>query len=802
MTNTGSYVELPLIPLRDMVVFPHTMSPFVVGRASSMEALQAALSADKQIFLVMQNDPAIRDPQPKNICRIGTVANIVQAFQIANGNYKLLVEGQHRGRWEDLVMVGKHYMARCRVVDLRVEPGPETELLQKRVLDLFEEYVKHSQNLPLETMVSSLKDVELGRFSDTLISHIQIPAVEKQALLEVVEPLERIHRLQEVLEGEMGKMRVDKKIHHRVRKQMEKAQREYYLNEKMKAIQRELGRGERGNEIDEYRKKIDEAKLGKDAREKAFEELDRLEVMPPVSAEATVSRNYLEWLLAVPWHKKSREIKDVDKAETILNEDHYGLEKVKERILEYLAVRQLVKPAQLKGSILCFVGPPGVGKTSLGRSIARATGRQFVRLSLGGVRDEAEIRGHRRTYIGAYPGRIIQMMRKAGTVNPVFLLDEVDKIGADFRGDPSSALLEVLDPEQNDTFLDHYLDTEYDLHQVMFLTTANVLHTIPQALRDRMEVIRIAGYTQQEKIEIAKRHLIAKQLKGHGLSAKKIGFTDDALRTLIERYTSEAGVRNLEREIASICRKIARKYVVDKKTERKVDADAVPEYLGVPRHRVEQGLRHPEIGAANGLAWTEMGGQIMQIEASIVEGSGKLILTGNLGQVMQESAKAGLTYVRSRAKRLGITGDFHQTSDIHVHVPEGAIPKDGPSAGITITTALVSALTRVPVRDDIAMTGEVTLRGHVLPVGGIKEKLLAAFQAGLRDAILPEENRKDLEEMPEDVKEVFTFHFVKDMDEVLKVALTEKVLVDDEGSDEARPPTEREEDQPPESVTH
>ena len=578
----------------------------------------------------------------------------------------------------------------------------------------------------------------------------------------------------ELLEAEIEKLRVDRRIHQRVKKQMERAQKEYYLNEKIKAIQQELGRkDDRSNEIEELKEKIEAAKMPKEANEKAMQELKRLEVMPPVSAEATVSRNYLEWLLAVPWHKKTRESRDLDRAEKILNVDHCGLEKIKERILEFLAVRRLVRNPK-KGSILCFVGPPGVGKTSLAQSIARSTGRRFVRLSLGGVRDEAEIRGHRRTYIGAFPGQIIQMMRKAGTKNPVFLLDEVDKMSMDFRGDPSAALLEVLDPEQNSTFLDHYLDTEFDLSQVMFIATANVLHPIPPALKDRMEVLRLAGYTLNEKLNIARQFLVKKQLEAHGLSDKNISFEDEAIRDIIENYTREAGVRNLEREIASVCRKLARRVVKEGKDyTHVVTSKELTELLGVSKYRPkdQERARKSEVGVATGLAWTEVGGEILMTEATLMKGRGKLTLTGMLGDVMQESAQAALSYIRTRTEQLGVDADFHRKYDIHIHVPEGAIPKDGPSAGITMATALASLLTKTPVRKDVAMTGEITLRGQVLPIGGVKEKVLAAHRLGITTIILPRDNEKDLSEIPEDIQKALDFHLVESMDEVLRISL-------------------------------
>jgi ATP-dependent Lon protease len=607
-----------------------------------------------------------------------------------------------------------------------------------------------------------------AKLSDTIAQNLQLSIEEKQELLDIFDPAERLNRIADVLDIEIEKLNMDRTIQTRVKRQMERAQKEYYLNEKIKAIQKELGRGEK-SEFDELKKKIDTAGMPKDVHEKAIQELKKLEAMPPMSAESTVSRNYLDWLLAVPWKKKSKEIRNIEHAEKILNQDHYGLEKIKDRILEFLAVRQLVKNP--KGSILCFVGPPGVGKTSLGMSIAKATGRKFVRMSLGGVRDEAEIRGHRRTYIGALPGQIIQMMKKAGTKNPVFMLDEVDKMASDFRGDPSSALLEVLDPEQNWMFQDHYLDVEYDLSQVFFVATANVLHTIPAALQDRMEVLRLHGYTELEKVEIAKQFLVRKQREATGLTETQLTFGDDALREIIRSYTREAGVRNLEREIGNISRKVARKVVKDPTYTVALTADKVNEFLGVTKFRDTLANEKSEVGLVTGLAWTEVGGSILSIEVAIVDGKGKLTITGQLGDVMQESAHAAMSYVRSRALRLGIPKDFYRNFDIHIHVPEGAIPKDGPSAGITMATAISSALSKIAVRRDIAMTGEITLRGKVLPIGGLKEKLLAALRAGIKEAIIPKENEKDLADVPENIRGQMKVHFVENMDQVLKVAL-------------------------------
>jgi len=772
--NKGEVIhKLPLVPLRDVVVFPFTMIPFVVGRRSSLQAVEKALTGDKRIFLATQRDARIDDPKPEEINAIGTIANIVQSLKLPNGNIKLLVEGSSRGKVLEIVSEDGCLLTTLEPIDVKVELTTELETEMGKVVSLFEKYVKLSPNLPYETMISTIRVSEPGRLTDTIAAHIQVGIEEKQSLLETFSPAERLTILSGLLEAEIDKLRVDRRIHQRVKKQMEKAQKEYYLNEKMKAIQQELGRkDDKLNEVEELKQKIETARMPKEAHEKAMQELKRLEVMPPVSAEATVSRNYLDWLISVPWTKRSKEIKDLDHAEKVLNEDHYGLEKVKERILEFLAVRRLVKNKNMRGSILCFAGPPGVGKTSLAQSIAKATGRKFVRVSLGGVRDEAEIRGHRRTYIGAFPGQIIQMMKKAGAKNPVFLLDEVDKMSMDFRGDPSSALLEVLDQEQNATFLDHYLDTEFDLSQVMFICTANVLHPIPAALKDRMEVLRLAGYTLFEKVRIAQRFLVPKQLKAHGLDVKKIGFEEDAIRDAIEKYTREAGVRSLERELASICRKLARRVVREGgEMEFTVRSEHLTDFLGVPRYRPLTSDKKNEVGVATGLAWTEVGGEILTTEATLMKGRGKLTLTGKLGDVMQESAQAALSYIRSRSQVLGIDEDFHRRYDIHIHVPEGAIPKDGPSAGITLATALASLLTKIPVRGDVAMTGEITLRGKVLAIGGVKEKVLAAHRLGIRTIILPRDNEKDLADVPEEIQKLLEFRLVDTMDEVLQIAL-------------------------------
>lgn len=768
-----AYETLPVVPLRDVVVFPHMMMPFVIGRPSSTRALEHALLKDKRIFLAAQHDASVDDPHPDDVYTMGCVATVVQSLSLPDGNVKVLVEGTDRARAIEWKEDKGFFRVVVKVLASQKETSDDLEETITRVASLFEQYVKLSNNLHYEAMVAAVRVDDAGKLADTIAAHLLIGVDEKQNLLEIISPLERLNRISGILEIEVDKLQVDRRVQSRVKKQMEKAQKEYYLNEKMRAIQKELGRkDEKGNESDELKQKIETSKMPKDVEEKATQELKRLESMPPMSAEATVSRNYLDWLIAVPWHKKTRENRDLKHAEKVLNEDHYGLEKVKDRILEFLAVRSLVKKP--KATILTFSGPPGVGKTSLAKSIARAMNRKFVRLSLGGVRDEAEVRGHRRTYIGAFPGQIIQMMKKAGTKNPVFLLDEVDKMSMDFRGDPSAALLEVLDPEQNNAFLDHYLDAEYDLSNVMFICTANVLHTVPQALRDRMEVLQLAGYTENEKVEIAKRFLTPKAIPGTGLTSKNITIADEAVQTIIQRYTREAGVRNLEREILSICRKVARK-VVDKGKSFKesIDAEKVRDYLGVPKFRPTVAETKNEIGISTGLAWTEVGGELLVTEATLMPGKGKLTLTGKLGDVMQESAQAALSYVRSKAPDLNLDKDFHSKIDIHVHVPEGAIPKDGPSAGITMATTLVSALTKIPVRRDVAMTGEITLRGKVLPIGGVKEKVLAAHRAGVKNIILPRDNEKDLADIPKKVLDVLDLHLVDTVDEVLQIALAE-----------------------------
>lgn len=761
--------RLPMIPIRDVVMFPSMMIPFVIGRPSSVRALEFALEGSRRVFLATQIDASIDDPKPKDIYPVGTIANIAQSVKLADGNIRVLVEGLQRARTAHISTEAGFFVADVELLEEISASSARTSLLIKRLQSVFEQFSKLSHHVNYDAILNAMKNMDPSRLADSIGANIPISVEEKQQLLETVDLAERIEKIVEIVEIEIEKIKVDRNIQGRVKRQMERAQKEYYLNEKMKAIQKELGRKDEKSELEELKKQVEAAKMPKDAHDKAMKEIQRLEMMPPMSAESTVSRTYLDWLLAMPWNKKSREIRDIRWSMKVLEEDHYGLEKIKERIIEFLAVRSLVKKPQ--GTILCFVGPPGVGKTSLGRSIARATGRKFVRLSLGGVRDEAEIRGHRRTYIGALPGQIIQMMKKAGTRNPVFMLDEVDKMSMDFRGDPSAALLEVLDPEQNHMFVDHYLDTEFDLSMVMFIATANVLHTVPRPLQDRMEVIQLSGYTEIEKLEIAKRFLVKKQMQANGLKPEQLQFTDEALFELIRRYTRESGVRNLEREIANICRKVAKQIVAGETSTSLITPEAVATLLGKPKFRQQGIIDESQVGVATGLAWTEVGGEVLLTEATIMEGRGQLTLTGKLGEVMQESARAAMSFVRSRAALYGISRDFHRKMDIHIHVPEGAIPKDGPSAGITLATTIVSVLTKIPVRNDVAMTGEITLRGKVLPIGGVKEKLLAAHRAGIKDVILPKENEKDLQDIPQDILESMKVCLVETMDEVLQIAL-------------------------------
>jgi ATP-dependent Lon protease len=781
----------PMVPIRDVVVFPYMMVPFVIGRPSSVLALERALQGDKRIYLATQMDASQDNPTSKDIFGVGTVASIVQSLKLPDGNIKVLVEGLRRARTVRVKEENGYLHAEVDFEPVIKVSQAKMSLLTKRLNSLFEQFAKLNPNINYETIVQAARTTDTDRLADTIASNLPIGVEDKQSLLELPDPGQRMEKICEFIEIEIEKIKMDKSIQSRVRRQMEKAQREYYLNEKIKAIQKELGRGEK-DEIEDLKKRVEEANMPPDAKEKAVNEIRRLEQMPPMSAETTVSRTYLDWLLAMPWEKRTREIKDIIRAERILNEDHYGLEKVKERILEFLAVRQMARQ-QTQGSILCFVGPPGVGKTSLGRSIARATGRKFVRLSLGGVRDEAEIRGHRRTYIGALPGQIVQMMKKASTKNPVFLLDEIDKMSMDFRGDPSAALMEVLDPEHNSTFVDHYLDTELDLSQVLFICTANVLHTVPRPLQDRMEVIHISGYTEVEKLNIAKQHLVPKQLEQKGLKRERVEFPDEGILEILRGYTRESGVRNLEREIANVCRKVVRKLVGARRQKHGpivIDAAYVREALGVVKFRTQLAAEENEVGLATGLAWTEVGGEVLLTEVTTMEGKGDILLTGKLGEVMQESAKAALSFVRSRSGDFGLLKDFHKSIDMHVHIPEGAIPKDGPSAGITLATTIVSALTRIPVRRDVAMTGEITLRGKVLPIGGVKEKVLAAHRAGIKTVIMPKENEKDLSDIPESVLEQVSVVLVESMDQVLDIALEHPLQKKDrkEYVKEQRPP--------------
>jgi ATP-dependent Lon protease len=779
-----------MVPIRDVVIFPFTKVAFKIGRPGSVHALEQALASDRTIFLATQHDATVDEPTPEQIYGVGTLGRILQSQKQENGQIKVVVEGRERATTVRVESADGAFMALVRRAPVVNEDGTRLDALMQKVGQLVEQHLRLAPDVQTDALQTAMRNQDPSHLSDALASQLRLSVEDKQGLLELFSTQARLQRLIELLDLELEKRQLDRTIQTRVKRQMERAQKEYYLNEQIKAIHKELGRKDEKAELEELKKKIEEAGMTEEAKEKAMQELHRLEAMPPMSAEGTVSRTYIEWLVSVPWKQKSKEIKDLAKAEAVLDEDHYSLEKIKERILEYLAVRQLVKNP--RGSILCFVGPPGVGKTSLGKSIARATGRKFVRLSLGGVRDEAEIRGHRRTYIGALPGQIIQMMKKAGTVNPVILLDEVDKLGADFRGDPSSALLEVLDPEQNHTFQDHYLDVEYDLSKVFFIATSNVLHTIPAALQDRLEILRLSGYTEREKLEIAKRHLVPKQAEANGLRADQIEFTDAGLLEIIRHYTREAGVRNLEREIGSCCRKIARKFVGENVPDGFndiADPARVQEMLGPIKFR-ELGMgAMSEIGLATGLAWTETGGEVLQIEATLTKGRGAVTLTGKLGEVMQESAQAALTCIKARSERLKTNLDFIRKRDLHIHVPEGAIPKDGPSAGVTMATAMASALGRMPVRRNVAMTGEITLRGRVLPIGGVKEKLLAAHRFGIDTIILPKDNEKDLPDVPEEVRNSMCINLVETIDEVLALALEEPRAADtEETPDQSKTP--------------
>ncbi|MBN2107268.1 MAG: endopeptidase La [Deltaproteobacteria bacterium] len=769
-------VTYMMMPLRDIVVFPHMVSPLFVGRERSIAAVEKALEQGKTIFLVTQKDASIDSPSQETVYPVGVLATILQMLKLPDGSIKVLVEGKKRGRINKFLVEDDSFSALVEEVDDTCRDANEVKALNAMILDSLDNFAKFTKRIPPDMVATAAAVDDPSRLADLIAPQLNVSLSDKQQILELTDVCERLERVYAIMESAMELIRTEQRIKTRVKRQMEKTQKDYYLNEQMRAIQKEIGdTDDRQAEIDELEEKLQSKKhLSEEARTRVDKEIKKLKMMPPMSAEMNVVRNYIEWILSLPWGEKSDVKMDIGPAEQILNDDHYGLKEPKERILEYLAVESLVQ--KLKGPILCFVGPPGVGKTSLGKSIARATGRRFVRLSLGGVRDEAEIRGHRRTYIGALPGKILQSLKKAGTDNPVFLLDEVDKMSTDFRGDPSSALLEVLDPEQNDTFNDHYIDMDYDLSGVMFITTANTLQGIPPALQDRMEIIRIAGYMESEKLAIAKQYLVPKQLEANGLAAGQLEFSDNSVLHIIRRYTREAGVRNLEREIASICRKVATDLVrqgAQEGGERKVkiDKSSVEKYLGVPRFRYGTAEEKNKVGISTGLAWTEVGGELLFIEVAVMSGKGELIITGKLGDVMKESARAAMSYVRSRAQLLGLDKEFYQLIDLHIHVPEGAIPKDGPSAGIAITTAIISALTRVEVKKDIAMTGEITLRGRVLPIGGLKEKIFAAHRGLISTVIIPRENEKDLKDIPEKILKDLKIVMVDHMDEVIRLAL-------------------------------
>ncbi len=764
----GSAETLPVLPLRDIVVFPHMIVPLFVGREKSIKALEEVMREDKRILLVAQKNPADDDPSIDAIYEVGTLAQVLQLLKLPDGTVKVLVEGTERAKVVRFTNHADYFEAEVKLLPNLIANEQETEALARTAISQFESYVKLNKKVPQEILATLGQITDLAKLSDTIAAHLAIKITEKQEILEMQSVQARLEKAFAVMEGEISVLQVEKRIRSRVKRQMEKTQREYYLNEQMKAIQKELGDGEERDEVGELEQKVKNTKFSKEARERAEAEIKKLRQMSPMSAEATVVRNYLDWLLSLPWGVKSKVKRDLPFAQSVLDADHFGLDKVKERIVEYLAVQS--RTNKMKGPILCLVGPPGVGKTSLGKSIARATGREFIRMSLGGVRDEAEIRGHRRTYIGSMPGKIIQSMKKAKKSNPLFLLDEIDKMGMDFRGDPSSALLEVLDPEQNSTFMDHYLEVEYDLSNVMFVTTSNTLN-IPPALLDRMEIIRIAGYTEEEKMEIGKRHLVPKVMENHALDKKDFEITDAAIYEAIRRYTREAGVRNLEREINSIARKAVKDLMMSKKKKIKVTPEVVNQYLGVQKFKHGEAEREDQVGVVTGLAWTEVGGELLTIEALMMPGKGKMTVTGNLKDVMKESISAASSYVRSRAPSIGVKPPVFDKKDIHVHVPEGATPKDGPSAGIAMVTAIVSVMTGIPVRKDVAMTGEITLRGRVLPIGGLKEKLLAALRGGITKVMIPEENTKDLAEIPDSVKNGMEIIPVAMMDDALKHAL-------------------------------
>ncbi len=791
--------EVPVLPLRDVVVYPHMVIPLFVGRDKSIRALDGAMANDKQILLIAQKSADVDDPTVKDLHEIGTLANILQLLKLPDGTVKVLVEGNQRARIERFLTTEESFSAIIEPLAETLEADErEQEVLIRSAVTLFDQYVKLNKKVPPEVLTSLSSIDEAGRLADTMAAHMSLKLDEKQRVLEMIDIQVRIEHLMGLMESENDILQMEKRIRGRVKRQMEKNQREYYLNEQMKAIQKELGELEEApNEIEDLAKRIESAGMPKDVKAKAQSELNKLKLMSPMSAEATVVRNYVDTLVNVPWKARTRIRNDIQVAQQVLDKDHYGLEKVKERILEYLAVQQRVR--KLKGPILCLVGPPGVGKTSLGQSIARATNRKFVRMSLGGVRDEAEIRGHRRTYIGALPGKIIQNLSKAASRNAFFLLDEIDKMAMDFRGDPASALLEVLDPEQNHTFNDHYLEVDFDLSEVMFVATANTLN-IPPALLDRMEVIRLSGYTEDEKVAIAERYLIPKQIKNNGLKSAEISIREPALRDIIRHYTREAGVRNLEREISKICRKVVKEVLLKKRgTTTAVTSKSLEKYLGVQRFRYGRADEHDQIGQVTGLAWTEVGGELLRIESALVPGKGKFTYTGQLGDVMQESIQAAMTVVRARSDALGIAPDFHNTFDVHIHVPEGATPKDGPSAGVAMCTALVSALTKIPVRSNVAMTGEITLRGEVLPIGGLKEKLLAAHRGGIDTVIIPSENERDLTEIPKNIQQNLDIRPVRWIDEVLDIALTQRpepISATADGGDAASPKEEAPEKTP------
>ena len=771
IADSDDLTAFPVLPLRDVVVYPHMVIPLFVGREKSIQALDAAMANNKQILLVAQKNADVDEPDIEDMYRVGTLATILQLLKLPDGTVKVLVEGGQRANILEFITTETYFSVQIQIEDQEDFEDPvESEVMTRSITDLFDQYVKLNKKVPPEVLTSLSGIEEPGRLADTIAAHMSLKLEEKQQVLEIFSVRERLEHLMSMIDNEVDMLQVEKRIRGRVKQQMEKSQREYYLNEQMKAIQKELGDMEDApNEMDDLASKIEKAKMSKEANEKALAELNKLKMMSPMSAEATVVRNYIDWLVGFPWRKRSKIRNDLDEAMAVLDEDHYGLEKVKERIVEYLAVQQRVK--KLKGPILCLVGPPGVGKTSLGKSIARATNRKFIRMSLGGVRDEAEIRGHRRTYIGSMPGKIVQNLSKVKTRNPLYMLDEIDKMSMDFRGDPSSAMLEVLDPEQNNTFNDHYLEVDVDLSDTMFIATSNTLN-IPGPLLDRMEVIRLAGYTEEEKVNIAERYLIPKQIKAHGLEDSEITISTGVVYDIVRYYTREAGVRNLEREISKICRKVVKELITEPQDEQlTITSEILEKYLGVKRFRYGEAEASNRVGQVTGLAWTEVGGELLHIEAVVLPGKGKFVNTGQLGDVMQESIQAAMTVVRARAVSLGIDADFYQEHDVHIHVPEGATPKDGPSAGVGMCTALVSALTGIPVRADVAMTGEITLRGEILPIGGLKEKLLAAHRGGIKTVLIPSENEKDLTEIPENIKAKLDIKPVKWIDQVLETAL-------------------------------